>query len=219
VQREDPRLVKELESQDIPKLGDNQSSKQSYYTDSKQPNISKSFLLNIKKNIENEKLQQQLLLQQQKQQQLQQQQILATSTPITTTMPYIQSNINTTNNNNNILSIEKRKKRLEVGLENLGNTCFMNSTLQCLLHIKPLIDFFLENDITLVINKSSPSKGLLAISFNQLVRDIYEGSNGNYVSPYNFQRVVSFIIIMIIIIIFIIIIISIIKRFVLMHHI
>ena len=79
-----------------------------------------------------------------------------------------------------------------VGLDNLGNTCYMNSSLQALLHTQPLVDYFLSQAYTRHINTTSIHgfKGQLAQAFGQLVCDTYSTANKSIV-PRNFKNSIA----------------------------
>lgn len=44
------------------------------------------------------------------------------------------------------LNILAMKTKAPIGMQNLGNTCYMNAVLQCLYQIQPLTDFMLSTD-------------------------------------------------------------------------
>ena len=77
------------------------------------------------------------------------------------------------------------------GLENIGATCYMNSTLQCFCHIEKFIKFFKYNPQ--IINDKR--KDTLAYSFKLLISKLWPDdssqNNYNYFSPYEFKEKIS----------------------------
>jgi len=80
-----------------------------------------------------------------------------------------------------------------VGLYNLRNTCYMNSTLQSLSNIPQLRDYFTSNRYVKEINTKNPlgSKGKLAEGFGSLMKQMWSQDSPKAMSPHEFKVVLD----------------------------
>ncbi|KZT25326.1 hypothetical protein NEOLEDRAFT_1156281 [Neolentinus lepideus HHB14362 ss-1] len=75
------------------------------------------------------------------------------------------------------------------GLKNLGNTCYMNSTIQCLSATVPFARFFTDGRWKSAINMVNPmgTKGNLTAAFASILHEMWHGEMP-YLSPLQFRR-------------------------------
>lgn len=79
-----------------------------------------------------------------------------------------------------------------VGLRNIGNTCYMNSGLQCLSNCLDLTQYFLRKKFRSDLNKDNPlgSGGKLVEAYASLLFEMWHGVK-TVVSPSNFKQAVA----------------------------
>uniref|UniRef100_A0A8C6WKE3 ubiquitinyl hydrolase 1 n=1 Tax=Neogobius melanostomus TaxID=47308 RepID=A0A8C6WKE3_9GOBI len=67
------------------------------------------------------------------------------------------------------------------GLSNLGNTCFMNSSIQCVSNTKPLTDYFTSGTHLYELNRTNPigMRGHMAKCYGDLVLELWSGTQKN----------------------------------------
>ena len=91
---------------------------------------------------------------------------------------------------NEEISLPKNSKMGITGLVNIGNTCFMNSAIQCLSNCFQLTKYFLTNIYLNEINTENKlgSKGKIAHSYKKLLKQIWKGEE-EYIYPNKFHDV------------------------------
>ena len=76
-------------------------------------------------------------------------------------------------------------KPILIGLDNIGATCYMNASLECLSNTKELTEYFLKS------YKKDPNK-IMANEYYEVLKNLWDIKNNNKsYSPYSFKEVLS----------------------------
>lgn len=80
-----------------------------------------------------------------------------------------------------------------VGLSNLGNTCYMNSALQCVRSVEELTKYFLTGVGETELNRDNPlgNGGEVAIAYESLLREMYKEPPPTSVAPRHFKNTIG----------------------------
>jgi ubiquitin carboxyl-terminal hydrolase 8 len=76
------------------------------------------------------------------------------------------------------------------GLENVGATCYMNATLQCLANIKQLTEYFIKDENTQKI-LSNPIKYKLSNSYLEVLNNLWLNLRIKSYAPNDFKTLIS----------------------------
>ena len=86
------------------------------------------------------------------------------------------------------INFQRDTDAIKIGLENIGATCYMNATLQCLSNTKSLNNYFLEKYI---YNKNAENKRL-SNEFSIVIKNLWNKKRkGKAYAPYKFKETIS----------------------------
>ncbi|KAK3598059.1 hypothetical protein CHS0354_042432 [Potamilus streckersoni] len=80
--------------------------------------------------------------------------------------------------------------RALTGLRNLGNTCYMNSTIQCLNNTSPLITYFLTDDYLHDFNRDVGNQVEVVLDFAVVIKALWSGQY-RCITPRDFKIIVG----------------------------